>query len=68
MQVLEGSARVTVITGERPQVLEMTAGMVTIVPRNCWHRFEAPDGVTVMTKTPQPTEHSSAEDLREEEA
>jgi hypothetical protein len=27
------------------------------VPQNTWHRFEAPDGVSLMTATPQPTEH-----------
>lgn len=42
----------------------MRAGMLTVVPRNMWHRFEAPGGVTVMTMTPQPTFHSSAEDPR----
>jgi hypothetical protein len=31
--------------------------MVAIVPQGAWHRFEAPDGVTLMTATPQPTEH-----------
>jgi hypothetical protein len=31
--------------------------MVAIVPKNTWHRFEAPDGVSLMTATPQPTEH-----------
>ena len=32
--------------------------MLTVVPKGCWHRFEAPEGVTVMTATPLPTEHS----------
>jgi len=31
--------------------------MVVVVPQNAWHQFEAPDGVCVMTATPQPTEH-----------
>jgi hypothetical protein len=31
--------------------------MMAIVPRNAWHQFDAPDGVCVMTATPQPTEH-----------
>ena len=31
--------------------------MVLIVPQNTWHRFEAPDGVSLITATPQPTEH-----------
>jgi hypothetical protein len=31
--------------------------MMAVVPQNTWHQFEAPDGVCVMTATPQPTEH-----------
>jgi hypothetical protein len=30
---------------------------MAIVPQNTWHRFVAPNGVAVMTATPQPTEH-----------
>ena len=67
VQVLAGATTLTVLTDEGPQVLEMTAGMVTVVPQGCWHRFNAPDGVTVMTATPQPTDHTFAEDPRTEE-
>jgi hypothetical protein len=42
----------------------MTAGMMIVIPQGCWHLFEAPDGVTVMTVTPQPTAHLQAEDPR----
>jgi len=31
--------------------------MLVIVPQGLWHRFEAPDGVCLMTATPKPTEH-----------
>jgi hypothetical protein len=31
--------------------------MIAIVPQNTWHQFNAPDGVTLITTTPQPTEH-----------
>jgi hypothetical protein len=31
--------------------------MVEIVPQGAWHRFEAPDRVSLMTTTPQPTQH-----------
>jgi hypothetical protein len=31
--------------------------MMAIVPQGTWHQFEAPDGVALMTATPQPTEH-----------
>jgi len=62
VQVLRGATQVTILTRDGPSVLDMKAGMLTIVPRGCWHRFQAPDGVTVLTLTPQPTDHSTAED------
>ena len=64
VQVLAGATTLTVLTDEGPQVLEMKAGMLAVVPQGCWHRFHAPDGVTVLTATPQPTDHSTAEDPR----
>lgn len=62
VQVLKGETELTVITDEGPQVLQLSAGMFTVVPQGHWHRFRAPQGVTVMTATPLPTDHSAAED------
>jgi mannose-6-phosphate isomerase-like protein (cupin superfamily) len=45
------------MTAKGRQSLALTAGMMAIVPQGTWHRFEAPDGVCVMTATPQPTDH-----------
>ena len=64
VQVLDGATRLTVMTDDGPQMLEMSAGMLTVVPQGCWHRFESAEGVTVMTMTPAPTDHSIAEDPR----
>jgi quercetin dioxygenase-like cupin family protein len=64
VHVLAGATTLTVLTDDGPQVLEMKAGMLAVVPQGCWHRFNAPDGVTVLTATPQPTDHSTAEDPR----
>jgi uncharacterized cupin superfamily protein len=66
VHILAGETRLTILTDEGPQVLEMTGGMLTVVPQGCWHRFHAPKGVTVMTATPQPTDHSTADDPRKE--
>lgn len=57
VQVIEGTTTLHLITEDGRQSLSLSAGMLTIVPRNAWHQFEAPDGVCVMTATPQPTEH-----------
>lgn len=60
--VLDGATRLTVIADDGPEILDMKAGMLTIVPQGCWHMFNAPDGVTVLTATPQPTDHFLVED------
>jgi quercetin dioxygenase-like cupin family protein len=65
VQVIAGSTMLTVMEEAGPTSFEMTAGMIVVVPQGLWHRFNAPDGVTVMTATPQPTDHTFAEDPRE---
>ena len=64
VQVLDGAATLVVMTAEGPQSLALSAGMLVVVPQGHWHRFEAPGGVTVLSATPQPTEHSTTMDLR----
>ncbi len=64
VQVLDGSTTLTIITDDGPEPVQMTAGSIIVVPRGCWHRFNAPETVTVMTATPQPTEHSFVDDPR----
>lgn len=66
VHILAGETQLTLLSDAGPQVLEMTAGMLTVVPQGCWHRFHAPGGVTVLTVTPQPTDHSTAEDPRQD--
>ena len=59
VMVLEGETTlVLVLDGvERPQT--MVGGELIVVPRGTWHRFETPDGVKVLTVSPQPTDHDS---------
>jgi mannose-6-phosphate isomerase-like protein (cupin superfamily) len=57
VQIVDGATTLHFMTDAGPQSLPLKAGMVAIVPQNTWHRFEAPDGVSLMTATPQPTEH-----------
>ncbi len=68
VHVLDGETRLTILTGDDRTELEMKAGMVTVVPQGCWHKFHAPAGVTVLTMTPQPTEHSTADDPTQTDA
>src|SRR5215475_6623391 len=57
VQIVDGATTLHLITAEGRQSVALSAGMIAVVPQNAWHQFEAPDGVCVMTATPQPTEH-----------
>ena len=65
VQILDGATELTLMLDDGPQTLSLKAGMLAVVPQGTWHRFYAPDGVTVMTATPHPTDHTNAEDPRE---
>jgi mannose-6-phosphate isomerase-like protein (cupin superfamily) len=62
--VLDGATTITIMTDEGPRPFELHAGMLIIVPQGSWHRFHAPTPVTLLTATPQPTEHTFAADPR----
>jgi mannose-6-phosphate isomerase-like protein (cupin superfamily) len=64
VHVLAGQTRLTILSEDGEDVLDLQAGMLTVVPKSCWHRFNSPKGVTLLTVTPQPTDHSRAEDPR----
>jgi mannose-6-phosphate isomerase-like protein (cupin superfamily) len=57
VQVLKGAATLTLKVPGGEEKLALEAGTIAIVPQGVWHQFTAPDGVTIMTTTPQPTEH-----------
>jgi mannose-6-phosphate isomerase-like protein (cupin superfamily) len=57
VQIVDGAATLHLITETGRESVSLSAGMLVVVPQNAWHQFEAPNGVCVMTATPQPTEH-----------
>jgi quercetin dioxygenase-like cupin family protein len=57
VQIVDGATTLHLMTAEGRQSLALGPGMMAVVPQNTWHQFEAPEGVCVMTATPQPTEH-----------
>ena len=57
MQIVEGSATLHVVADDGPRSYPVSAGMLIIVPQGKWHRFQSPEGVSLMTATPKPTEH-----------
>lgn len=57
VQVVDGTATLHVLLEAEPQAIALHAGMMVIVPSGVWHRFESPDGITLITATPEPTDH-----------
>ncbi len=64
VQILEGATTLTIMTESGPQSFKLAAGMIIVVPQGYWHRFHSAERVTVLSATPQPTEHTRAEDPR----
>lgn len=57
VEVIDGAATLHLLTDDGPRSVALSAGMMVIVPLGMWHRFDSPDGVTLITATPQPTDH-----------
>jgi quercetin dioxygenase-like cupin family protein len=55
--IVEGATLLRLMTDDGPQDHQLRAGMMMVVPRGVWHRFESAAGVTLMAVTPEPTEH-----------
>lgn len=59
VMVLEGQTTIFFPDGDREEAADLVGGEFVVVPRGTWHRFETPEGVKILSVTPQPTEHSS---------
>jgi len=57
VQIIDGSCTMHLMTETGLESHEVSAGMTVVVPQNTWHRFQAPNGVSIVTATPRPTEH-----------
>ena len=57
VMVLEGETTLIILNDniEEPNLLQK--GQMLVVPENTWHRFETPNGVKILTVTPQPGDH-----------
>jgi mannose-6-phosphate isomerase-like protein (cupin superfamily) len=57
--VLAGESELTILEGKSRTTQTITAGALVVVPRACWHRNDAPSGVTFLYITPEDgNEHS----------
>ena len=61
VHIIDGAATLHLMAEDGAHSVALTAGMMAIVPQGMWHRFESGDGVTVMTATPQPTDHPTVD-------
>ncbi len=59
VMIVDGATTMSMLIGGDEQRYALTRGDLVVVPQGTWHRFHAPDGVKVMTVTPQPTDHSA---------
>jgi mannose-6-phosphate isomerase-like protein (cupin superfamily) len=57
VQIVDGATSVDIIVDGNMETHQLTAGMTVVVPQGAWHRFHAPNGVSIVTATPRPTEH-----------
>ena len=57
VMVLHGETTIYFQDGDQDRPGHLTAGEFVVVPAGTWHRFETPDGVKILSVTPQPTEH-----------
>jgi mannose-6-phosphate isomerase-like protein (cupin superfamily) len=56
IHILDGTATVEIVSEDRPRSFALRAGMLAVIPQSTWHRFHSPEGVTLMTATPSPSE------------
>jgi uncharacterized cupin superfamily protein len=57
VMVFDGETTLTFLAEDGEQSSRLRAGDLVVVPQGTWHRFETPDGVKVLSVTPQPTDH-----------
>ena len=58
VMVLDGSTTIFFLDDDCERAATLGPREMVVVPRGTWHRFETPDRVTVLSVTPQPTDHT----------
>ncbi len=59
VMVIEGETTLFLLSDGKETANRLAQGELFVVPADTWHRFETPEGVKIMTVTPQPTDHSA---------
>ena|SRR6516162_233238 len=53
LYILAGSSSLTVRGPEGEMLRNLRAGDLVVVPKGCWHRNDAPEGITMLHVTPR---------------
>ena len=56
--VLDGETTIVFLADGHDRAAPLRAGELVLVPQGTWHRFETPEGVKLLSVTPQPTDHT----------
>ena len=57
--VIGGETTISFLSEDDEESSQLRAGDLVVIPQGTWHRFDTPDEVTVLSVTPQPTDHRS---------
>lgn len=57
VMVIDGTTTMTMLIDGAEVARELAPMQMIVVPQGTWHRFDTPDGVKVLSVTPQPTDH-----------
>jgi quercetin dioxygenase-like cupin family protein len=57
VQIMDGETTLTLLIDQKEIHKNIKKGELIVVPQGIWHRFTTPKAVTVLTITPQPSDH-----------
>jgi mannose-6-phosphate isomerase-like protein (cupin superfamily) len=58
VMVIDGETTIYFLIDDDERAAALRAGEFVVVPQGTWHRFETPEGVKLLTVTPQPSDHT----------
>jgi mannose-6-phosphate isomerase-like protein (cupin superfamily) len=57
IHILDGTATLEIVCDDGPaKSFALSAGMIAVNPQGAWHRFQSPEGVTLLAATPLPSD------------